>query len=377
MAAPLLGLTGLDVAPALADLHSLGLYVYQLGDATPGGPRITALPRGYRRFVTDGSLNALHVLRSTSVAFGLLAVVFTFAAVWCLSHDARLSLLAGALIAFNPQFLFVSGYFSNDAAAAAVGAAALWVVARAIGQGGPSRGDYLLGSVVIALRVLTKLSTVPSLAVAAATVAAIDRREPRARLLDLALAAAVVLVLAGPYLLWAAEYRGGLLGVDAVAASAVGMVRPDGTGGLLTYFAKLSWGWTFVSYWGRFGWLNVALPSAIYLLFFALTWAGVVGFFRGRGSLPAGLPWRPLRGYLLASIAATLTAHLLLNLTIVAAQGRHLFGSAPQIAFLLALGIYRLIGSERVMWAVMVIVTGLVVLDVYCVQQVFPAAYAS
>ena len=168
------------------------------------------------------------MLRSTSLVFGLLTVILTFAAVWRLSRDARFALLAGSLVAFNPQFLFSSGYFSNDPAAAAVGAAALWIVVRAFEEPlGPARRHYVAGAIVIALGALIKTSTLPGLAAAAVTLIAIDRRARREVWIDTGLAAALVLLLAGPYLIWAAEHRGGLLGVNAVVASAVGMVRAE------------------------------------------------------------------------------------------------------------------------------------------------------
>ena len=84
------------------------------------------------------------LLRSTSLAFGLLTVILTFAAVWRLSRDARIALLAGALVAFNPQFLFSSGCFSNDPRPRRSARAALWiVVARAPGDAAGRRAPPL------------------------------------------------------------------------------------------------------------------------------------------------------------------------------------------------------------------------------------------
>jgi len=366
VAAPLLSATDLDVGAALDDLHAVGLSVYNLGGTSQGGPRLAISARGKRRFATDGSLTALQVLRGTSLVFGVLAVIFTFAAAWRVSRDARLSLLAASLLAFNPQFLFTSGYFSNDAAAAAVGASALWVVVRALGDSaaGPSRGHYLAGALVFALGVLTKFSTLPGIAVAAVTVVALDRRARRERLLDVALAAGLVLLLTGPYLLWSAEHRGGLLDTGAVVASALGLVHAD-------------WDWSFESYWARFGWFNVIVPKAVYLAFFALTWTGVLGFFAGRMPVAVdALRSHALRGYLAAAVGATLAAHFAMNLLIVSPQGRHLFASAPQFAFLLALGVCRLIGSERRMLPIAISITaGLIALDVYCLRAVLVPAY--
>jgi hypothetical protein len=227
-------------------------------------PAIRRSPHSVRVFATDGRLEGLRVARSTSLVFGLLTVIFTFAAVWRLSRDARFALLAGSLVAFDPQFLFTSGYFSNDAAAAAIGAAALWIVVRALEEPrGPARGHYLAGGVLIALGALTKTPRCRRSPSAAVALISIDSRERRLVAIDTALAAACVAVLAGPYAIWALEHRGGFLGVNAVVASAVNMARPDRYGGLISFLTTIYWDSTFESFWARFGWFNVIPPKAV------------------------------------------------------------------------------------------------------------------
>jgi hypothetical protein len=379
VAAPLLGATDLDVAAALDDLRAVGLSAYELGGSSAGGPALAISVRGKRYFATDGSLTALHVLRGTSLAFGALAVIFTFAAAWRVSRDARLSLLAASLLAFNPQFLFTSSTFSNGAAAAAVGAAALWIVVRALGDSaaGPSRGHYLAGALLFALGMLTQLATLPGLVAAAATIAAVDRREPRARRADLALALGAVLLLTGPVLLWSAQHRGGFLGLDAAITPALGLVRQAHFAGVLQDLPGSPWESTFEAYWCRFGWFNVAAPELVYLVCFGLTWTGVLGFAAGHRR--EGARWlhsRALRGYLTAAVAATVFAHLAVDLALESSQAQQLFASAPQLSLLLALGIYRLIGSERRMLPLTMSVAALLIaLDVYCLRAVLVPAY--
>lgn len=379
VAAPLLGNTGLDVAWAAREIGRATFPFYSDPKASGGSAAIASISHGSREFASDGSLEPLRVLRSTSLVFGLLTVILTFAAVWRLSRDARFALLAGSLVAFNPQFLFSSGYFSNDPAAAAVGAAGLWIVVRAFEEPlGPARRYYLAGAIAIAVGALMKTSTLPGLAAAAVTLIAIDRRARREVWIDTGLAAALVLLLAGPYVIWAAEHRGGFLGVNAVVASAVGMVRAERFGGQLPYLAVFYWDYTFESFWARFGWFNVMVSRPAYLAFFAVTWTGVLGWIAGRRArLPAGaLRSSALRNYLFAAFGATLAAHFAMNLAIVNCQGRLLFASVSQIAFLLALGIVRSIGNQRRLLPLTVIVViVLLVLDVYCLRGVLIPAY--
>jgi hypothetical protein len=378
VAAPLLANTGLDVAWAARELGRAASPFYS-NPRVGGGAAIASEQHGDRQFITNGSLEPLRVLRSTSLVFGLLTVILTFAAVWRLSRDARFALLAGALVAFNPQFLYSSGYFSNDPAAAAIGAAGLWIVVRALEQPlGPTRPHYLAGAVLFALGVLTKTSTLPGLAAAAVTVIAIDRRARREVWINAACSAALVLLIAGPYAIWAAKYRGGFLGLNAVVASAVGMLSAERFGGELPYLAGFYWDWTFESFWGRFGWFTVLVPRATYLAFFALSWTGVLGWLAGRRSrLPADALRRPaLRRYLLAAFGATLAIHFAMNLLIVNPQGRLLFPSVSQIAFLLAIGIVQLVGSpRRLLPLTLTVVIALLVLAAYCLRGVLIPAY--
>ncbi len=366
-AAPLVARTGLDAARAADALHEVGLYVYGLGAATAGGPAIAFAPHGARFFTGDDSLGALGALRATSLAFGVIAVALMFGAARRIGGgDLRYAALASALLAFDPQFLFVSGYFTNDTAAAAVGAAALWLVGDAFASGGAVRRHYLAGGALAALGLLVKTSTVPALLVAAATVVALDPRAPRARATDAARGAALALALAGPYLVWAGVHRGGWLGVSAVYASASQLHVPAGE--RLAYLAWPYWRWTFESYWLRFGWMNLRAPTPVYLGLFALCAAGI------GGSFACGA--RGLHRYLLASVAATGAAHFALNLTVVSAQGRHWFAAAPQLAALLALGLDRLAGSARRRnVTVAAVVIALAALDLYGLVRVLAPAY--
>ena len=72
-----------------------------------------------------------------SLLFGLSAVLLTFLAARRLTGDPGLATLSAGLLAFNPQFLFVSSYVNNDTLAASVGAATFWVIAAAFDRPEP------------------------------------------------------------------------------------------------------------------------------------------------------------------------------------------------------------------------------------------------
>jgi hypothetical protein len=69
-------------------------------------------------------------------------------------------------------------------------------------------------------------------------------------------------------------------------------------------------------------------------------------------------------------------AHFVSNLFVASPQGPILFASAAQIAFLLALGLYRLVGGEgRMLPLTVTVVLALLALDVYCLRGVLVPAY--
>lgn len=331
-----------------------------------------------RYFQQEPRLEPLLLLRWPGRLLGALAVLVTFFAARRAFRDESLAVLAAALLGLSPQFLFVSGYVGNDAAGTAVGAAALWLVV--VGLENPRRSrDYLFLALLSVVGLLTKTSTLPGLAVAGLALFLSDSREMRTRLRDASACAGFALVLAAPYLVWASQHRGDLLGMGAVLQSAEGLPAFDFFGGFWSFFVKTYWDLTFESYWARFGWMLVTAPKAIYLAFFALTFTGLLGFaLTGRRGDPGGRESAGVRRYLLAVFLASLAAHLWLNLQIPQPQGRHLFPAAPQIACLLAIGLRRVTGAgpERIgVGAAATIVLSLAGLALYCLLFVIAPVY--
>jgi len=375
VSAPLLGAARLDRPAALDALRAVGLELYRSDPSLAASPALRVVPQGAHHFDTDGSLVELRRLRGASLAFGLLAVTFSFAAVWRVGRDARLAFLAASLLAFNPQFLFTSGFFSSDTANAAIGAAAMWIVLRAIEEGGPSRNQYIAGAALIGIGCLTRVAALPGLAVAAVAIVAIDRRPRRERRLDLAVAAAVALLLAGPYAIW--RLSQGPVPDATPMPLAAPIPGPDQMSSVLAYLGDVYFPSTFASFFGRFGWLDLPAPAGVLLALFTLSWTALLGYCAGHlRERNALLRDRALHAYLLAAIAVTGFAHLAANLLVEPVDGRALFAVAPQVGVLFALGLGRLFGDEgRTLPVTIGVVAALVALDLYCLRGVLIPAY--
>lgn len=94
--------------------------------------------------------------RYLSLFFGAIAVATTYF-IACEFLPRNVALMAASLVAFDPQFLFISTSFSNDISVAALITAGLWQVTRVLKTGLTRRRAVLLG-VITGFATLFKLS---------------------------------------------------------------------------------------------------------------------------------------------------------------------------------------------------------------------------
>jgi len=368
----------------LDDLKRASSWVYGPGDpqALPSRARLrpAAAADQPRRFAPDPGLDALRALRWGTLPFGLLTLLLTCAGAWRLSRNAGFTLLTGSIVAFDPQFVFVSSYVSNDAACASVGAGALCLMGDVLDRDCVARRHYVVAALLVGLGAWIKNSTLPVLAVTWVALLALDSRPLRTRWVDAGIALAIAALLLAPHAASNLDRSGDPFGLDALWASAEDLPRPEDYGGLGAYLSQMYFLLTFRSYWGVFGWMDVFAPTAVYLPFFALSAAGLVGFallLKDEGSL-LDRRSRWIGRYVAAASLATLAMHLWLNTRLIQPQGRHLFAAAPHFATLLAMGIGTLTGGRplRITWPAAAAIGGcLVALALYCLCGVVAPAY--
>jgi len=336
---------------------------------------------GPRRFEDHPHLAALLQIRWISLLFGMLAVGLTYLGLLRFNGHNPVAFLGAGLLAFNPQFLFVCNYINNDAVATAIGAAAFYLVATRLVPTQPKakRGCYLLAGLILGIAFLSKMTVFPGLAVAIAAIVLTDTNPRTVRLQNLGLLFAVAAFVASPYAIWKMAHYGDPLGLAVDRAANALLPGPDQFGGFWPYFSTIYWDWTSESYWGWFGWMNLRIPKAAYLVFFMLSWTGLLGFLlslRRRASVVRNR----FHIYLVASILLSVAAHIWFNMHVVQAQGRHLFPVAPQISSLLALGFGYLAAGGRASrigaCAAIGIVLCLLGMAVYCLVGVINPAYA-
>lgn len=325
---------------------------------------------------------AARAARLASLVGGWLLVVGT----WRLARrlwpaDAGAAATAAAVVAFTPGVAWLCGVFNNDATAAGTSAMALSAAAAvAAGGGDPParrRRSAALGAWV-GVALLAKLTTVflvPTAALALALGARravpppSDRRAPTRRFAaDAAVAAASTAAVAGWWFAANAVRYGWRdpLGWQRWSARIPELERSVPLSSELGRYLTVQ----FESYWGRFGWMTIRLPDAVYVALAAAVAVAAVGWVAlaagaarragatGRGgpavaadATTADAEARADRGgrdgidgaVLAVVVAGAALAYasilrLGLRFDLVVAQGRYVYVAAAAVAVLLVAG---------------------------------------
>jgi hypothetical protein len=295
----------------------------------PGGPLVP----GPERFV--------HVMRLFSTGCALA----TLAALMLLAREVApgnrvLQLTALSLVAFNPQFIYLSGILNNDNLVTALATTTMLFTVRLLRSEEPTARQVLALGLLLGTGMLAK----PNMLFMAVPVTfVIWYRSPGVGTFLRRWGACV----AGAALLSFWYYgRNALLygNLDfsgwktRAALHPFFVLRPEQRWDFLTTdFVPL----LFTSYWGRFGWLTFTLPRWHYLVYGALSAPALVALFpRGRDRL-GHLPATTL--LLGGAVALNLAALLAFNMVFLAEQGRLLYPSLAAFALLAAIGLDRLL----------------------------------
>ncbi len=286
---------------------------------------------------------AVRAARFTSWLFGLLTVI----AAWGLGYETfgnrKGALLTAALVAFQPQFIFLCGVASNDSASAALAASALWSAARILRHGLTLRRAALAG-MITGLALLTKTSALPLLGlVGLALLAAGLRRSPgeplpaafRRSIVPLIGYSTAALLTGGSWYLRNFLLYGDPIGLSNHLKTLWGRPAPISLFALWPEYPLL-----IRSFWAAYGWGHIFWPDPIYLI---LSLAGLTLLVWGTLALFRRPAQERGAGILAAAWFFTILALLLQWMREVEApHGRLLFPALAAWALLLAAGMLSL-----------------------------------
>ncbi len=317
---------------------------------------------------------ALRLARAFSVVLGLstLLVVYRMALVVS-SGDQAVALTSTGLMAFTPQYTFLSGYVSSDNLALLLSALCLLAFLRLLAPTGRHDMVRVAGTgALLALTLYTKLSLLflLPLGLGCLVLRLVHHRSVGRWLLESAVLAGVAIA---PFLL-------GLLALpglrDQVAyAYSYLRVKPELIS--LDYLAGL-WPQTYTSFWGKFGWMNVDTPRWIADVLTSITAVGMAGsvVLLARDGERSRLS-RCRQSLLLLWAAFVLVAigFLRFNLSVRQPQGRLLYAALPALVVLAALGLRHLVGRHYALVGTALVLFTFAV-NLLCLFGVLLPAYA-
>lgn len=229
---------------------------------------------------------AAHTARFFSIFLGALTVVATFGIARTLWRGRpAVALVASVLVAFNPQFLFLSAAINNDNLVTAVSALTVWLCVWFVSRRAEERGsegvgvlELVLLGVLVGVGALSKLSGLALTGLAGLTllILAWQRRSLVALVRWGLVVGVVALVVAGWWFV-----RNWLLFGDPLALTAMFDILPrrPAPPSLTELVARAQGVWR--SLWAVFGWFNVVVDERLYQFYGGLSLLGLLGFLLG------------------------------------------------------------------------------------------------
>jgi 4-amino-4-deoxy-L-arabinose transferase-like glycosyltransferase len=317
--------------------------------AGQGGTSVNAaLHSSDETFPWTGEALALHLARAVSMLFGAATVALTMALARAIfGSRGAVPPLAGALVAFNPQFLFLHGAVSNETLLSTLYAGSLLALLAAFREPAAT-WRWAAVALLSSAALLTKISAITLVPVSGLALALSTRRVSlRAILRSAAIMAAIVAAVFGWWLLRNQLLLGDPLGFSLLhdALRPFARVEPLRPGDLVEFVTT-----QFRSFWGVFGWMTVPAPRWFHAMLAASTAAAVVGLGRviaGRANLEIPRERRAALLLLGAAIAFQEAFLLAAIRTFDASwyQGRYLFPVVAPVAVFLAIGLLGLVPS--------------------------------
>ncbi len=282
-----------------------------------------------------GMARAFYALRWLSVGMGMITLWIAWRLAYLLTDDHSIALATAALLAFNPQWLFITSSFNNDVPSTMLGGAAIWLAVLGA-KHGRYRHFLLLGS-ILGAGILSKFSLIAYLPLAGLAILWAAWLRPHGRIRTLLVSGLLVfvpvLLIAGWWYVRNGQLYGDPLMWEITLAAKGAVIARDGTLTLadIWAFAVLH----FRSYWAWFGWLNVRPGAWVHALYLLFVLAGCVGLARWRNWWKT--PFWVFPGLAVLAVYAALLQYIrTINWT--GYQGRLAFTAAVPIALFLAVG---------------------------------------
>lgn len=273
----------------LAEIYQVNPHVYMGNPNQIGNKNLLIHVPSRESFPWQGSILAIYVIRLMTIVIGIGTILVT-ANLGALLFEPKVGLLAAALTAFNPMYLFVNSAVNNDALAIFLGHLGLFILVLIWRDNtDPLRRwwRYPMLGIVLGLGLLTKLSLGALLGLTGLALAVMTLRSRNWRIFFLGggIVLLVAILVSIPWFIRNVQLYGDPTALN-VFISVQGMrLTPITLRGWISEFGTF-----YRSFWGLFGGVNVASPELIYNAYNLLAIIGTVGFFRWSWQQLRGLP---------------------------------------------------------------------------------------
>jgi 4-amino-4-deoxy-L-arabinose transferase-like glycosyltransferase len=313
----------------------------------------------------SGDYLAFRVARLLSILQGVMSILLAFSiGRQLVPDDERVALLGAAILAFNPQFIFITASVNNDVLTAVLGSALVYLSMMAANR--PAFSRFIGLGIVMGLALLTKLAMLalwPLPFVAGILVAIKGRHKLAVQAVSLLIF--LPLLVAGWWYVRATRLYGDPLAWE---------VHLLAKGSEVLRLSPFTWAdgldfvqFHFQSYWAWFGWLKIQAPGWVYgllafgtilamlgLLFVVSDWRQAIrNWGIANRQSPVSSPRINLTAVVFNSLAiAAIYVSLCRYIQTInwsGYQGRLAYAVAAPIATLLGLGWWRLalMGTKR------------------------------
>lgn len=374
-------LTALFVAPAdLTDPNGMFRSNPNFSQWGQGGGNLNIALHddAERAWPYHGWALALFLARGFSSLLGLGTVMLTYAiARTIFPRQQTIPLLAAALVAFNPQFLFISASVNNDNLVTFASTGLLWQTIRLLARDHPPtrREGLALGGWVLAI-LLAKFTSLAIIGVSVLALLISYRHGQYLRATIRAWGVALGVVIAGSFWWWLRNQLlyGDPLGLEVYRQ--VFAVHWRATP-LPIHEWPLLFRTQFQSFWAVFGWMNIYPPHWVYQWLAGGCLAALLGWIGcGLRRCLERAQARLLGVLLFAALAHELYSFVFgLMGNSSRWQGRYLFPALAPLAILLATGLTGWAGRR---WKPVLaggIIVNLLALAIYIPNGVIQPAY--
>lgn len=357
-----------------------------VGQADSFGNKNIMVHGGADAWPWQGVALAAHIARLFSVLLGAVTVLAAYGAALAVFPSRRaIAATAAALVAFNPQFIFLSAAVNNDMLVIAASAGGVWLAMHLLGRAEPpSWWQLALFGALAGVAAASKLSGLALTGLAGLTLLILAWR--RRSFTDLIrwglLVGAVTLVVGGWWYLRNVYLYGDPLGLKAMFDILPRRSEPPTVAELL---ARTQGVWR--SAWAVFGWFNVIAEPWLYSFYTLLSLVGLLGLTivwplrwwlhkrRGRGDVLS-----PASGWQFVVLVVWIVVIFLALLSWAQMrypQGRLLFPALSAAAVLLAFGLSNWLPQRFHKASALALATGLFVIAMIAPFRWIAPTYAA